>query len=450
MDTVQVPASVEAETALLGALLIEPEVAYEIVHLLEPDDFYEPRHRVIYQAICDLVASGEAVDSVVVIERLKESGALDRAGGVAYITALVEGTPEASHCEQYAQIVKQKSVLRHLIRVCTKIREECFKQERPLEELLDEAGRMVYEVGTTFVTREAVHMRDILMETFKKIDELARSGERLVTGIPSGFYDLDEKTGGFQKGDLIVLAARPSMGKTTLALNIAERVAVHQRKPVAIFSIETSAERVTESILCLHTKTNLARLRQGRLSAEEFERISLGIGELAEAPIFINDANPLTPMLLKSIARRLKQKHDIQLLIVDYLQLMTVPGEKDRQKMVAQISGHLKGLAKELNIPVIAISQLRRAAEEHERPRLSDLRESGAIEQDADVVLLLWRSDYHEQNAPPRGEAELIIAKQRHGPRGVVYLFYDFSVLRFENAHPQGEVLDEELDSIGT
>ena len=450
MEAPQVPASVEAEVALLGALLIEPNAAYKVIDILKPEDFYDPRHRLIYEAISQLASSGQGVDPVVVAENLKQKNALEEAGGSLYLTQLAEGTPEASHCEHYAKIVKEKAVLRQLIQVCSEIRGECFRQERPLEELLDEAGRRFFEVSQLSVTQEAMPIRDILMETFKKIDELARSGERLVTGIPTRFYDLDEKTGGLQRGDLIILAARPSMGKTTFALNIAERVAVHERKAVAIFSLETAAERVTESMLCLHTRTNLSRLRQGRLSAEEYERISIGIGELGEAPIFIDDTTGLTPMLLKAKARRLKQRHNIELVIVDYLQLMTVPGESDRQKMVAQISAHLKALAKELNIPVLAVSQLRRAAEEHERPRLSDLRESGAIEQDADVVLFLWRSDYHQPDAPPRGEAELIIAKQRHGPRGRVYLHYDFSVLRFENAHPQGEVLDEELGSLGT
>lgn len=450
MEAIQPPASVEAEAALLGALLIEPNTVYKVIDVLSPNDFYDPRHRLIYQIIQELASNGQAPDTVVVAESLKQRGLLDRSGGSVYLYALVEGTPEASHCEYYAKIVKEKSVLRQLIQVCSEIRGECFKGERPIEELLDEAGRRIFEVTNLSVTQEAIPIRDILMETFKEIDELARGGERLVTGIATGFYDLDEKTGGLQRGDLIVIAARPSMGKTTLALNITERVAVHQRKPVAIFSMETSATRITECLLCIHTRTNAAKLRQGRLSAEEYERISIGIGELEEAPIFIDDTDTLTPTILKAKARRLKQHYDVQLIIVDYLQLMTVPGERDRQRMIAQISGHLKSLAKELKIPVIAISQLRRAAEEHERPRLSDLRESGAIEQDADIVLFLYRPDYHSTDAGPRGEAELIIAKQRHGPRGVVYLHYDFTVLRFENAHPQGEVLDEEFGSFGT
>ena len=248
--------------------------------------------------------------------------------------------------------------------------------------------------------------------------------------------------GGFQDGDLIILAARPSVGKTTLALNIAHNVGVVQRRPVAIFSIETATDRIVENLLCIHADVNPRLLRRGMTSQEMQERICLAMGELSEAPIFVDDTTALTPLALKSKARRLKAKHDLALVIVDYLQLMEVPGKRDRQKAVTLISRHLKALARELNVPVLAISQLRRAAEEHERPRLSDLRESGAIEQDADVVLLLYREDYQAGEMRSKGIAELRIAKQRHGPTGVVRLYYDLEHLRFQNAAPS-EYADE-------
>ena len=444
MEAMQPPSSREAEAALLGAVMLDQSAYYAVCDLVEPGDFYEPRHEKIFSTIRAVEAEGGAFDVVVVAERLRAEGRLDEVGGVAYIASLVEATPESSHAEQYARIVKEKAVLRNLISVCGNVRALALEQRLEVDEILERAERDIFAIARHSLLTEPMSVRDVLMQTFERLDELAQSGERHVVGVGTDYHDLDAMLGGLQRKDLIILAARPSVGKTTLALNLAERIGVRSKKPVAIFSIETSSEKVAENLLCIHQRLNPTKMRRGMLSGAEYERLSMAMGEISESPIFIDDTTHLTPLLLKSKTRRLKARVDLQLIIVDYLQLMDVPGGREnRQQAVAEISRHLKALARELDVPVLAVSQLRRAAEEHGRPRLSDLRESGAIEQDADVVLLLHRQDYQEGHPISRGEAELIIAKQRHGPTGTVRLHYDLSCLRFESAGRADAIADE-------
>ncbi|MCX7704168.1 MAG: replicative DNA helicase [Planctomycetota bacterium] len=442
----QPPCSLDAESATLGSILLAPEVLHQIIDVLSAEDFYEPRNAKIFNAMRSLYLENERVDSVTVVERLRQEGCLQDVGGVSYIGALMESTPESSHAEYYAKIVKEKSILRELILTCTKIREAAYAQNLPAEELLEFAEQAIFKISHFSTLEESVALRDILIETFALLDKRLEGRDKFggIIGIPTGYTDLDYATGGLQPGEFIVLGARPSMGKTTFALNITERVAVRERKPVGFFSIETSKDQLARNLLCIHSRVNTQKMRSGYTNSEENERLSLAVGELSEAPIFIDDTNPLTPLLLKAKARRLKAKYDVSLIVVDYLQLMHIPELKDNpQQEVSQISRHLKSLAKELKVPVLAISQLRRAAEEHGRPRLSDLRESGAIEQDADIVLFLYREDYQSGEPKPKGIAELIIAKQRHGPTTTINLYYDLECLRFENATAPREDLDE-------
>jgi len=442
----QPPFSLDAENATLGSILQSPEVLHEIVDILDSDDFYDGNNRKIFKAMRSLCLNNERVDPVTVAERLRQDGILQEVGGVSYLGNLIQSTPESSHAIHYAKIVKEKSILRQLISTCNKIRESAFTQNSSAEEILESAEQAIFQISHFSMTEEAVALRDILMETFALLDRRLGEKDRFggLIGIPTGYIDLDRMTGGFQAGEFIVLGARPSVGKTTLAMNIAEHVAVRERKPVAFFSIETTKDQLARNLLCIHSRVSAHRMRGNYTDEEENERLSLAVGELSEAPLFIDDTSVLTPLTLKAKARRLKSKYDVAFIIVDYLQLMRVPEIKDNpQQEVSQISRHLKSLAKELKIPVLAISQLRRAAEEHARPRLSDLRESGAIEQDADIVLFLYREDYQSGEHKSKGTAELIVAKQRHGPTGTVNLYYDLECLRFENATASKDEFDE-------
>jgi len=443
----QPPHSLEAEAATLGAILVTPDMLSEVVDLLEPDDFYEPRNGRIYNAMRMLYLEGERVDAVTLTERLRQDGHLDDVGGITYLATLADTTPESSHITHYAKIVKDKSILRRLIAAATNIREMAYAQSSPVEEILDASEQEIFKITHFSVMSESVPLSEVLRETFMLLDERLDRRDRYggVMGVRTGLDDLDTYIGGLLPGEFIVLGARPSVGKTTLALNIAEHIGVRERKPVAFFSIETSKEQVARNLLCIHTGVSAYKMRTGYTSKEDNERLSLAVGELSEAPIFIDDTSPLTPLALKAKARRLKAKYEVALIVVDYLQLMNIPGMENKQQEIAYISRHLKGLAKELHVPVLAISQLRRAAEEHARPRLSDLRESGAIEQDADIVLLLYREDYQSGERRSKGTAELIIAKQRHGPTGVVNIFYDFECLRFKSQTPA-----EEFDDLKT
>ncbi len=426
------PQSLETEAALLGSILFDHRVLVEVADTVAPEHFYVPANQAVAQAIWDLWSENEPVDAAVIYELLCKRKQDELIGGHEGLMRLADSVPEASHAAYYASIVKGKAVLRNLITACQESIAEAYEASEEVDTILDRSEGRMFQVAHQSSTAAAAEIGSVLRDVMKIIDETPH--ERLVTGLATGYYELDEMTSGLQNSELIVLAARPSMGKTTLALNIAEHIALEEKKPVVVFSLETSAERIARNMLCAHAGINAHKLRTGYLPSEEYRKLNMAVGALSEAKIYIDDSATLTPFQLKAKARRLKAKHDIRFVIVDYLQLMDSPKAESRQMEITYISRQLKALAKELNIPVLAVSQLSRAVESREgnRPRLSDLRESGAIEQDADLVMMLYRADYYQPDrSRHNGEAEVIIAKQRNGPTGTIKLGFFKEYLRF-------------------
>jgi len=432
----KMPQSPEAEVALLGSLFFDPSVIGVAAEIITPDDFYVPSNRIVAQVIWDLWNDNKSIDPTIVLEELRKRKEETTAGGQEGLVRLADAVPEASHAGYYARIVREKSVLRKLISSCQEIISDSYDASEELDTLLDRSESAIYAIAHGSTQDSAYHISTLLKEAIQAIDERGHA-EGLITGVDTGYGDLNELTAGFQRGELLVLAARPSVGKSTFALNLMDKIsAVDNGKPVALFSLEMSAQQIARNMLCSHAQIDAHRLRTGYLEAKHYGRIMPAVGRLSEAKIYIDDTSSLTPFLLKARARRLKAKYDIELIVVDYLQLMDSQRAENRQLEIAYISRQLKGLAKELDVAVLAISQLSRAVEQREgkRPRLSDLRESGAIEQDADVVMFLHRPDYQEQ-AVVHGrpsETELIIAKQRNGPTGTVDLLFFKETLRFE------------------
>jgi replicative DNA helicase len=428
----KLPQSPEAEVALLGSLLFDPTVMAVIVDTVKPDDFYVTANRVVAQVIWDLWNDNEPIDPAIIYNELCKRKQDTVVGGHEGLMRLADAVPEASHAAHYARIVKDKGVLRNLITACQEAIADACDATEEADAIVDRSERKVYEVAHQSSVATVFQIGPVLHEVMKAIDDMPH--QRLVTGLATGYYELDELTSGFQKGEMIVLASRPSMGKTTLALNIAEHVALEEKAAVAIFSLETSVERIARNMLCAHAGINAHLLRTGRLDVKEYSKINIAVGTLSEAKIYVDDTTMLTSFQLKAKARRLKARHDISFVIVDYLQLLDSPKAENRQQEISAISRQFKALAKELDLPVLVISQLSRAVEAREgnRPRLSDLRESGAIEQDADVVMMLYRSDYYQSDESKHTNiAELIIAKQRNGPTGTVKLQFAKQYLRF-------------------
>lgn len=428
------PQNLEAERAVLGSLLLVNEHMGQVVDILSPEEFYSRSHQTIYRAIVDLYNRGEAIDFLTLQNELRRRGELEAVGGVEYLSGLTDVVPSAANVQHYARIVRETAALRSLIQATTDILATAYREGESADQLLDRAESLIFDIAERRVASDLVPLKDVVKRTMEHIERIHDRGSR-ITGLATGFYELDELTAGFQPGEFIVLAARPSIGKTTFALNLTEHVAVNDGKPVAFFSLEMSTQQLAQNLLCLHRRLDAQRLRKGLLSAEERSELRLAAEVLYQAPIYVNDSPGLSPLSLRAKARRLKRQHDVQLVVVDYLQLMEPPPADSRQQQVAEISRALKGLARELRIPVLALSQLNRAPESREdhRPRLADLRESGAIEQDADVVLLLHRDDAYDPNKNP-GVAELDVAKQRNGPTGKVRLTFLRECLRFENA----------------
>jgi replicative DNA helicase len=453
------PASQEAEVSLLGSILINPEVCVRVAEILSPEDFYFPGNRLVARIIWELFDTNSRIDPVIVHEELTKRKWIDSVGGSDYFFKLEESVPDSSHADHYARIVKEKSLLRGLISACHEIIDDANNSPEPVEHVLDRSESKILQVAQSLARGSASHIKLLLHQVLEQIDARLRAGGGSMTGIPSGIPDLDRLTSGFQQSELIVLAARPSMGKTTLALNFAEHAALREKIPVAIFSLESSAEQVARNMLCSHAKIDAHKLRTGFLAKEEWPKIGLACGALSDVPIHIEDTVPLSTFGLKTKARRLKSQYDIKLLIVDYLQMMDSYRDfsraENRQQEIAEISRQLKGLAKELRIPIIAISQLNRAPEERKggRPRLSDLRESGAIEQDADVVLLLWREGFYEEDVEKRNRkpdiARLEVAKQRNGPNGIVKLRFNGAWLKFEPLTRDMDVEEFETQEVG-
>ena len=431
------PQSIEAEMSVLGAMILDNEVINLVIPILNKLSFYKTAHRELYQAIVDIYDKGQPVDLVVLREELKKRSLLEKVGGVEYLMELEEAVPTIGNVEYYANIVREKAIKRNLIEVAATIQKQSFEESTDTEHLLDASERAIFDITQRKFNTASTKLNEILKETFSRIENLHDRQSRL-TGLSAGFYDLDDITCGLQPSELIIVAARPSMGKTSLVLNVVEHVGVVEKKPVVIFSLEMSAQQVAQNMLCSHARIDAHKLRMGFLDDKQWSDLSYGLGSLSEAPIFIDDTPGLTVLEMRAKARRLKAQYDIQLVAVDYLQLMESSREENRQQEISVISRRLKSLARELKIPVIAVSQLNRSVESREghRPRMSDLRESGSIEQDADVIVLLHRDNYY--NPDKDNTAELIIAKQRNGPTGVVKLTFLSHFMRFESLASMG------------
>jgi len=421
------PQNLESEKALLGSIMLKPEGMNDAIDLVTPDSFYAEKHRYIYQAMLELFSRSEPIDLLSLSSKLKEKKKLDQIGGSAYLTELVNAVPSASNLKHYAEIVQKKSVMRGLIEVSNHISELGYQEDTRLEDLLDQAEKKVFAVTNAPIGQKFISIRETLGEAWERLDSLHhKKGE--IRGVPSGFKNLDDHLAGFQKSDLVILAARPSMGKTALALDIARQTATLHNTPVGIFSLEMSAQQLVDRMLAAESRVDAWKLRTGRLAAdEEFSKIRDSLDKLAKAPIFIDDKPSNTVLGMRSTARRLKSEHGLGLIIVDYLQLMAPSRNYDSMvHQVTEISRSLKALARELDVPVLALSQLSRAVEQRQgRPRLSDLRDSGSIEQDADVVMFIHREDKYKEDSDRPNIAEILIEKHRNGPTGKIELYFD-------------------------
>ena len=428
------PQNLEAEQAVLGSMLLEEDALVQAAELLDEGTFYKDTHRKIFSVLLALYKASVPVDLVTVTEEFKKRNWLDEIGGASYLATLTSIVPTAANAQHYCGIVKQKAILRSLIRASTQIASDCYEEAMEPDLLLDKAETLIFDIASKKIKRDAVAMKDIIKSSIEMIDALyQRKG--MITGLPTGFVELDQQLAGLQPADLVVVAGRPAMGKSSFALCVAEHAALIQKAGVAIFSMEMSKENLVQRMLCSHARINAHNVRSGMLSTSDWPTLTKAAGKLSEAPIFVDDSPSISVLELRAKARRLKSRHNISLVILDYLQLMSESSYADnRQQEISVISRSLKALARELNVPVIAVSQLSRAPERREsfRPRLSDLRESGAIEQDADVVLMLFREDYYNPSDDNKGIAEVMVAKQRNGPTGTVKLAFIKEYTRFE------------------
>ena len=429
------PQSIEAEQSVLGAMLISRNAIAPAAEKLEEEDFYRDSHKVLFRSIVEMFKRDMAVDLVTVLEYLKSTDVLERAGGVTYVTEISSSVPTTANLSSYIQIVQEKSTLRKLIRASNEIIEESYNKQGEVEGVLDKAEKRIFDISEKRTTSDFESLGTVLERGFIEIERLYNNkGE--VTGVSSGFKDLDDKTSGFQKGDMILVAARPSMGKTTFTLNIAEHAALREGKSVVIFSLEMSKEQLAYKLLCSEANIDMLKLRTGNLEPDDWDRIARATGPLSKAKMYIDDTAGVTVMEMRSKCRRLKMEYGIDLIMIDYLQLMSgSSGSDNRQQEVSEISRSIKALAKEMECPVIALSQLSRAPEQRadHRPMLSDLRESGSIEQDADVVMFLYRDEYNNKDTEEKNTGECIIAKQRNGPVGTVKLAWLGQYSKFAN-----------------
>ncbi len=422
------PQHIEAEQSILGGILIENDAINRVTEILDADDFYRDAHRKIFNALINLSERDEPADLITLTNELRKIDQLDSIGGASYLASLIDSVPTAANIEYYAKIVKEKAILRKLIQTSTEIITQSYEDRGDVEGFLDEAERAIFEISERRVRPSFYSIREIVKESFITIERLFKKKE-LVTGVPSGFKELDRMTAGFQPSDLIIIAGRPSMGKTAFCLDVAEYAAIDNKIPVAIFSLEMSKEQLVIRMLCSQAHVEGTRLRTGYLNESDWPKLTIAAGNLSEAPIYIDDTAALSALELRAKARRLKADRGLGMVIVDYLQLMKGRARvESRQQEISEISRSLKALAKELNIPVIAVSQLSRKTEERtgNRPQLSDLRESGAIEQDADLIVFIYRDEVYNRSEdnPNRGKAEVIIGKQRNGPIGKIDLAF--------------------------
>ncbi|WP_420319393.1 replicative DNA helicase [Gorillibacterium massiliense] len=421
------PQNVEAEQAVLGAILLDAETLVTAMERLRSDDFYKNEHRFIFEGMITLAEGNEPIDLITLTAKLQSKGQLEEAGGVVYLTELANAVPTAANMEYYAQIVEEKSMLRRLIRAATQIVSNGYASEDDVGGLLSEAEQRILEISNRRSSTGFVSIRDVLMEVFERV-EFLHQNKGGTTGIGSGFRDLDKMTSGFQRSDLIIVAARPSVGKTAFALNIAQNVGVREKETVAIFSLEMGAAQLVQRMICAEANVDATRLRTGFLESDDWEKMTMAIGSLSEANIYIDDSPSVTVADIRAKCRRLKKERGLGMILIDYLQLIAGRGKagENRQQEVSEISRTLKQIARELEVPVIALSQLSRGVEQRQdkRPMMSDLRESGSIEQDADIVAFLYRDDYYDKESEKKNIIEIIIAKQRNGPVGTVELAF--------------------------
>ena len=436
------PSSEESERVILGAILLDNGLISQAVELLKPEDFYSPRNRRIYKAMLTLFEQSERIDPILIGEELKKEGQMEAIGGIATITNLTYGLPHFSNIQDYAKVVSDKSIVRNLIKVCNQITSEALSEEEDASEILDHAEQMIFALAEARTRQGFAHIRPVAEEVLHKVKEFAQRDSSALTGLATGFRDLDQMTSGLQPSDLIIIAARPSMGKTALCLTLAQNSAIQENATIALFSLEMSKEQLVMRMISSEARVDAHRFRTGYLSREEWGRLAEAIGTLSETKLFIDDTPGISVLEMRAKCRRLvAEQKKLDLIIVDYMQLMS-GGKKteSRQQEVSQISRDLKGLAKELNVPVISLSQLSRAPEARSppRPMLSDLRESGSIEQDADVVAFIYREEYYAKDKENLEEdiknvAEILISKQRNGPTGTVKLAFLKEFTRFEN-----------------
>lgn len=432
------PQNAEAEASLLGAILIDAEAIVKIADTVKADDFYEDRHKRIYEAMLFLYEKHSPIDVLTLSDQLKGTGFLDLAGGASYLTELTNFVPTAAHAEQYANIVAQKALRRRLIKASQEIVGLGYDEAKNLQELIEEAETRLFEVSQRHVKQDITSLETILAESFDRLDELHKDKGK-IRGVPTGFKDMDNILAGLQRSDLFILAARPSMGKTALALNLAHNVALSASEPVLVFSLEMSKEQLVDRMLAMESGVDAWALRTGNLTDADFEKIGHAMGSLSEAQIYIDDTPGITVSDLRTKARREAHQHPLGLIIVDYLQLMSggarFGGEGNRVQEISEISRGLKGIARELNVPLIALSQLSRSVENRspQIPQLADLRESGSIEQDADVVAFIYREDYYNPETDRKNITDILIKKHRNGPTGGVELYFDKEKQRFRS-----------------
>jgi replicative DNA helicase len=429
------PHNIDAEKAVLGAILVNNENYYSVLESLKPEDFYLDAHRVIYRKMVDLIENVKAIDLVTIQDELDRSSQLEAAGGITYLASLLDGIPHLVNIGHYIEFIREKSLLRQMVNVANKIMGECFDQAEPAEQILDRAEQSLFTLSEKRIRSGFVSVKDMELPTTKLLEKLYTERE-MITGVATGFRDVDRLTSGLQSGDLVILAARPSMGKTALCLNIAQYVALHKNLPVGMFSLEMSKEQLLMRMLCSEARVDAHKVRTGYLGKDDFRKLIDALGRTTQAPMYIDDSSTLTVMEMRAKCRRLKAEHGLSVIIVDYLQLMSGYGRvENRTQEISGISRGLKALAKELSVPVIALSQLSRAPEQRQgdhKPQLSDLRESGSIEQDADLVMFIYREEVYKPSDENAGLAELIIAKQRNGPTGIVKLAFLREFTRFE------------------
>jgi replicative DNA helicase len=435
------PQNIEAEQSVLGSILIEQSAIAKISDILQPEDFYREAHRMIYRAAMTLFERGEAIDFITVIDTLRREESVERAGGISYITSLANGVPTAANIVFHAKIVQEKSLLRRLIHAATDIAALGYAETEEVERVLDQAEQKILEVATRKIGQDYAPIKEIIFSTLDKIDEMhkAKGG---ITGLSTGFANLDKLTGGFQRSDLILIAARPSMGKTAFVLNVAQHMATRDKKSVAIFSLEMPREQLAMRMMCAEGLIDSQRFRTGAMSSDEWKNLVDAADRLSASPMFIDDTAGVNAVELRNKARRISKEHGLDCIIIDYLQLMDGGAHSridNRQQQISDISRSLKALARELQVPVIALSQLSRGPESRtsRKPMLSDLRESGSLEQDADMVAFLYREDYYNPETEKKNLTELIIAKNRNGPTETVELYFHKNFTRFTDYSPR-------------